>query len=261
MRCIYFIGLILLSSMDISFGSDLDCQSTARQNVHKRRPEIIVLDAGHGGTDFGTMSKEHSYAEKDVTLALTLAVCDQLRRLGYRPILTRQSDVFVTLAKRAQIANSLKAGVFVSIHCNHSENSSAFGTEIYYYEKGSEERSRYSMALGQCVLKSMEGSGILRSRGVKAGNFSVIRETAMPSILVETGFLSNPKERMLLLSRDYKLGLAKGIAIGINEFIIEKDKKKHKRKSAVNEKRPLRQDQRIMEQHRPRRDSNTWPAA
>lgn len=232
------------------------------QNVYKRRSEIIVLDAGHGGKDYGTMNKALGYDEKSLTLSMTIAVQNHLKRLGYRSVLTRGSDVFVTLGKRASIANGLKAHAFVSIHCNHSENLEALGTEIYFYDKGQHDKTTLSEELGKKVLLFMEKAGIMRSRGVKAGNFSVIRETVMPSILVETGFLSNPGERAKLLNPIYRASIAKGIAEGIHTFLTEKEQSKQRKKSLSFEKRtPLQNKAKTYDANRPRRDSNTWPAA
>lgn len=185
-----------------------------------RKGEVIFIDPGHGGKDHGTASKELFYEEKSLTLSLSLYVQSCLKRMGYKPVLTRSSDVYVDLAKRAQLANQGKADVFVSIHCNYSPNVEAYGTEIYFYNgKGSATRSRKSEALGKDVLAAMKKHGSLKSRGIRVGNFAVIRETTMPAILIETGFLSNPRERLALLDIRYRMHLAKGIAEGIHNFL------------------------------------------
>ncbi|CRH88546.1 N-acetylmuramoyl-L-alanine amidase [Chlamydia trachomatis] len=142
--------------------------------------------------------------------------------MGYKTIMTRATDVYVDLSKRAAIANQNKADVFVSIHCNHSSNTSALGTEIYFYNDKNILRTRKSESLGKSILAFMQKNGALRERKVKEGNFAVIRETTMPAVLVETGFLSNSKERAALLDARYRSHLAKGIAEGIHAFILNR---------------------------------------
>ncbi len=192
------------------------------------RSEVIYIDAGHGGKDQGTSGKNPFYEEKQLTLSLAVATQNYLRRMGYRPIMTRTSDVFVDLYRRASLANSGRADVFVSIHCNHSSNTAAYGTEVYFYNgKGaSATRVRQSEELGKQIMQAMERSGSLKSRAVKVGNFAVIRETTMPAVLVETGFLSNPKERGCLLDGRYRMRLAKGIAEGIHAYLGMRGNKK-----------------------------------
>lgn len=186
-----------------------------------RRTEVIFIDPGHGGKDQGTASKESHYEEKTLVLSLAFAVQSYLKRMGYKPILTRTSDVYVDLGKRVSLANQSKADVFVSIHCNYSSNSSAFGTEIYFYngKYATTARSRSSETLAKTLLSAMQKHGALKSRGVKEGNFAVIRETTMPAVLIETGFLSNSRERAALLDARYRMHMAKGIAEGIHMFL------------------------------------------
>ncbi len=204
------------------------CLGNATVSQRGTRPEIIYIDAGHGGKDQGTAGKNPFYEEKQLTLSLAVATQNYLRRMGYRPVMTRTSDVFVDLYRRASLANSGRADVFVSIHCNHSSNAAAFGTEVYFYNgKGAPvARVRQSEELGKQIMHAMERCGSLKSRAVKVGNFAVIRETTMPAVLVETGFLSNPKERGCLLDGRYRMRLAKGIAEGIHAYLSARGSKK-----------------------------------
>ncbi|WP_139414282.1 N-acetylmuramoyl-L-alanine amidase family protein [Chlamydia abortus] len=186
-----------------------------------RRNEVIFIDPGHGGKDQGTASKEFHYEEKSLTLSLAFSVQSYLKRMGYKPVLTRTSDVYVDLGKRAALANQNKADIFVSIHCNYSSNTSAFGTEVYFYngKNNVASRSRASEALAKDVLNAMQKNGTLKIRGAKNGNFAVIRETTMPAILIETGFLSNPRERAALSDARYRMHIARGIAEGVHTFL------------------------------------------
>lgn len=186
----------------------------------KKRSDLIFLDPGHGGKDQGTANKEFRYEEKSLALSFAISVQNHLKRLGYRVVLTRSTDVYVPLSKRTALANQAKADVFVSLHCNYSANSEAFGTEIYFYsDKNNAFRTQVSEQLGKIILASMQRHGSLKNRTVKPGNFAVIRETKMPAVLIETGFLSNPRERACLLDTRYRMHLSKGIAEGIHQFM------------------------------------------
>lgn len=203
------------------------------------KPKLIFLDPGHGGKDQGTANKELNYEEKILTLSLSLSVQNLLRKMGYKTVLTRSSDVYVGLSARAAAANKQKADAFVSIHCNYSSNVSALGSEVYFYNNSkndSLDRINRSEELGHSILDAMEKHGALKIRSVKAGNFAVIRETMMPAVLVETGFLSNPKERAALLDARYRMHIAKGIAEGIHNF-FEKNSASKKREKRTEAKR------------------------
>lgn len=216
-----FVNLTLLLLL-LTLSSPVSCFADAAGIPKVSRNELIVIDPGHGGKDEGTADKELRYKEKTLALSIALSVQGCLRRMGYKTIMTRATDVYVDLSKRAAIANQNKADVFVSIHCNHSSNTSALGTEIYFYNDKNILRTRKSESLGKSILAFMQKNGALRERKVKEGNFAVIRETTMPAVLVETGFLSNSKERAALLDARYRSHLAKGIAEGIHAFILDR---------------------------------------
>ncbi len=205
------------SSMSVVFAD------TVASRVSKRNA-LIFIDPGHGGKDFGSANKDLHYEEKSLALSLSLSVQSHLKRMGYKPVLTRSSDVYIDLARRSMLANQAGADVFVSIHCNYSSNAEAFGSEVYFYNDKSMARKVRSESLGKTILQHMQRNGALKKRSVKTGNFSVIRETKMPAVLVETGFLSNPRERAALLDARYRMRLAKGIAEGIHAFLSAEGK-------------------------------------
>lgn len=204
-----------------------------------KKQEIIMIDPGHGGKDLGTSNKKNGYEEKKLTLATALLVSNHLNKLGYRTLLTRRDDAFVSLGGRAEIANNKEADLFVSIHYNHSSSEEAHGIEVYYYKENktpSSKRILLSKDLGQEVLKEVIVQTGAKSRGVKQANFAVIRETDMPAILIEAGFLSNGGERTKIKDPKYMQSLALGIAKGIDSYLEAK-------------------------KVRPRRDLNARPAA
>lgn len=189
--------------------------------IHKG---FIFLDPGHGGQDIGTQSiSKPRYQEKSLNLVTANFIKDYLQQLGYHIFLTRQDDVFISLDKRAQLANEQKPTIFVSIHYNSAPSSEANGIEVYFYQSA-EDKSRTSKSkkLAQAILKNTIKQTKAKSRGVKHGNFAVIRETTMPAVLIEGGFMTNEDELQNLKDPGYLKKLAWGIAKGIDEYLSPK---------------------------------------
>ncbi len=178
---------------------------------------LIVLDAGHGGVDEGT--KVRSFQEKKITLATVLYTKKYLEEKGYKVILTRGKDTYVSLPRRVAIANKIKSTIFVSVHYNASKNSIAQGIEIFYYDGKDTTKTRSSRRLANCILHYVIDQTEAASRGVKVGNYHVIRETQMPSVLIEGGFVTNYEECVNLKKRAYLEKIGKGIASGIDKFL------------------------------------------
>lgn len=185
------------------------------------RKALIVIDAGHGGQDLGTQSLvEPKTQEKHLTLKTTLMLNQYLKRLGYQTLLTRAEDFFVPLDLRSAFANSNKASLFVSVHYNSAPSTQAEGVEVYYYQSEKDKtRTDKSKQLAERVLNRVVENTHAKSRGVKHGNFSVIRETKMPAILVEGGFVTNDRELRNLKNPEYLKKIAESIAQGINDYL------------------------------------------
>lgn len=181
----------------------------------------IVLDPGHGGVDHGTKMIIPPYTrEKTLALKTALRVEEFLKQHGYTPLLTRNSDVFIPLLKRVELAEKKPSQLFVSIHYNSTPGATtADGIEIYYYNRNKDERTKKSIELARCILRRMEPASQNEARGVRPGDFCVIRETSMPSVLIEVGFLSNPREAKRLRNANYIKFLGWSIAKGIEDFI------------------------------------------
>lgn len=186
-------------------------------SVPQHAKPLIILDPGHGGSDEG--AKIHYFMEKRLTLMTTLLVRKYLEEMGYRVMLTRSKDVFIPLHRRVSIANKTKAVLFTSIHYNSSPSTEAHGIEIFYYGNSDAKRGQQSRKLANSVLSELIRQTTAHSRGVKTGNFHVIRETTMPAILVEGGFMTNYEERTQLRDKNYLEKIAKGIALGIDKFL------------------------------------------
>lgn len=191
-------------------------EATPNPSLSTLKP-LIILDAGHGGTDEG--AKVNTFMEKRLTLTTSLLVRRHLEELGYRVIMTRSKDVYLPLPRRVAIANKMKGSLFVSIHFNSSPRPDAQGIEIFYFDSKEMWRTRASKRLASCILHRVLDHTDAASRGIKQGNFHVIRETDMPAVLVEGGFLTNKEERSRLRDREYLNQMAIGIAQGIDKYM------------------------------------------
>lgn len=171
----------------------------------------IVIDAGHGGSDPGANSVLNR-REKEFTLAVSLkmkALLDQDK--NFKVHMTRDGDTYPTLSERIAFAEEVKADLFISIHANSSTNSSVTGTETYYYRDNSK-------ALAEIIHKHLIAATKLKNRGVKKEAFKVIKETTMPAVLIEAGFLSNQGDAKALFDNAVQDRIAAELVAGIKEY-------------------------------------------
>ncbi len=180
--------------------------------------KIIMLDAGHGGSDPGALGtlNGRTIKEKDLTLSITYKVKAILARNGYKTAMTRTGDTLPTLAERPEMANDRDCALFVSIHINSATATDAKGTEVYYSEENNDDEygltsQRFATNVLNGMLKYMKST----DRGVRMANWAVTRRANMPAVLVEVGFISNDGELKLMCSDDYQNKTAMGIAEGI----------------------------------------------
>jgi len=203
----FFLSFVLLSGTPASTLINLPDAPT------------VVVDVGHGGTDRGARSHAPYCEEKKICLLTARLVKQYLEQLGYRVVMTRNTDDFISLSKRVEIAAQARGNIFVSVHFNSSRSPEAEGIEIFFSDsKADRTRTAASRKLANAILSRVIRRTSASSRGVKKGNFYVIRETSMPAVLVEGGFISNPAERVLLKSRTYQEKIARGIADGIDHY-------------------------------------------
>ena len=233
--------------------------SASAAEMPPRDKFVVVIDAGHGGQDPG--NSWNGYSEKNISLNIALKVGAELEKLpDVKVIYTRKSDVFVTLAGRAQIANKAEADLFVSIHMN-GHKSQAQGTETFVlglhrnqdnlevamrenqvifleedYEMTydgfnpnspesyigltlmQEEYLDQSILLADLIQKNFTNINKRVNRGVKQAGFLVLRETYMPSVLVEAGFLSNKSEGAYLNSAAGQSSIAESIVRAVKDY-------------------------------------------
>lgn len=177
----------------------------------KKTGYLIVVDAGHGGKDPGALGVAGNH-EKDYTLAVANKVVALLKQYPeFQVVPVRTTDVFYELSERVAIANELEADLFLSIHANSFPKPTTGGTETFYYNANSK-------TFAQLVHKHLQGATQFPDRGVKASGFYVIKNTKMPAVLTETGFLSNPQENALLTSPAFQDKIAKALVAAIREY-------------------------------------------
>lgn len=188
----------------------------APQNTEKpsKRGPIkgkVVLDAGHGGSDYGAIRE--GINEKDITLEITQRVEAILRSKGCKVSLVRKDDTFVSLEDRVNFTEKEEPEVFVSIHVNSAVSNTPCGIETHWYHDSSKD-------LAEIIHKNMiKQIPSAKDRGLFKSKFYVINHTSAPAVLCEIGFLSNPEERNELITESRKQRTAKAIAEGIIEYL------------------------------------------
>jgi len=169
----------------------------------------IGIDPGHGGRDPGAVGPT-GLREKDVNLAVALLVKQALERHEIEVVMTRETDIYVSLAERCRILNGARVDYTVSIHCNASDNAKANYLSTFIVAKGGQAEG-----LAQKIQKNILGGTEWPDGGVRVANLHMVRETKMPAVLVEMGFISNPKQEAELGTKIIQQTLASGIVFGI----------------------------------------------
>jgi N-acetylmuramoyl-L-alanine amidase len=195
---------------------------------------VVVIDAGHGGQDSGTMKT--GMVEKELTLDVAHRVERLLQERGLVTVLTRADDRYITLQDRAVIANSQPESVFVSIHFDEAGRSGATGIETYYAahpvsipervaswlpflrHTSSEPPDLESQSLANFVQESLVTHTQATNRGTRPQQFYVIANVHHPAVLVEGGFLTSKDDVVKLSNPDYREQMAAGIAQGILQY-------------------------------------------
>lgn len=223
------------------------------------RNKVIVIDAGHGGKDPGAVGYKR-YREKIVVMQISKQLKSILKSRGYKVYMTRENDKFIKLSKRTKYANKKNADIFVSIHANavaKKNASKAQGIECYFLSKSRSARAKRVAAKEnsadlsdmnfygkESFLNTLNSHNIVASNklaidlqrgmlaslkssyknvvdgGVREGPFWVLVGAQMPSVLVEVGFISHPKEAKRLVNSDYQKKIASGLANGIERYFM-----------------------------------------
>ena len=234
-------------------------KAVARQAQPKKKEIVIVIDAGHGGEDPGAVGKRKTYEKHiTLAIAKRLERLID-REKGMRAVMTRSSDHFVSLSQRVMIAQKAKAHLFVSIHADAWTKPSAKGASVYALaERGATSSAAmwlaknqneadligganfnefnkkiqnvlvdmttqwkidYSLELGHCILQRLGKINTLHRHNVEQAGFLVLKAPGIPSVLVETAFISNPQEEKKLKTSDYQQKVAMAILHGIKSQV------------------------------------------
>jgi len=219
----------------------------------------IIIDPGHGGRDYGAPGYLKGVHEKNVVLQISRRLAKKIRQeLGYEVYLTRNSDKYLTLEERTAIANTKNADLFISIHTNSHKDRRAYGIETYFLNLATDDdairvaamenatstknisdlqsilsdlmqnaKINESSRLAGYVQSSMVGHlknkrySRIKDKGVKQAPFYVLLGAQMPAVLVETSFISNPRECKRLTNPKYQERLCEAIIKGIQTYIRE----------------------------------------
>jgi len=221
------------------------------KSICSKRP-IIIIDAGHGGRDPGAISRGRK--EKHITLSIARKLKRKLQAKGYKVLMTRKKDRYLSLTQRTDFANRHKGSIFISIHANagpkkKSRHHVYKGIEVFYlslrnikrvkrkrsFYRGKRVYSRHtyrqmtsrlkirksrklSIHLKRELFKSLRKKYRVIDKGIKRSDFWVLLGTKMPSILIETGFLTDKQEGRRLVNNHYQNLLVTGIANGVDDY-------------------------------------------
>ena len=173
----------------------------------------IMLDAGHGGEDTGLIGE--ALEEKELTMAIVSKLKVMFENYGYQVVLTREDDTRLTKEDRVQAVNASPADLCVSVHLNYSENAAKAGVETYYFAESDESEFLAMMVQESAVAETGAVKG-----GYYSGNFTIVKDTDIPTVLVEVGYFSNAQDAASLTDDSYRNLMAKGIAKGVIRSLV-----------------------------------------
>ncbi|MDD2649297.1 MAG: N-acetylmuramoyl-L-alanine amidase [Eubacteriales bacterium] len=229
-KCILSV-LVLISvcfAALLVFGKEAPEGNGAAPEIQKAEGKLhgltIAVDAGHGGYDGGARAKVSGIWEKEINLSVALLLKSSLEDMGAEVVMTRDSDEDLAtvsgsgkkrsdLSSRLKIADEAGAAMFLSIHMNEYRSAKESGPQVFF-RAGSESSMLLAQLLQEALVNNLEPE---RVRVAMAGDYYVLG-LGIPSVLIECGFISNPREEALLISPEYQRRLAAAVADGVAEF-------------------------------------------
>ncbi len=207
----------MISAFDITEDSDNIYISCV--DLHKKYDKVVVIDAGHGGSDVGTSA--NGIVEKEATLDIVLKIKDLLDKDGtIKAYYTRLTDFKPSLAERAAFGNKIDCP-FVSVHINSAgaNNPDANGVEVYWLNENTNEDGLKSSVLAKTIYDNMLKRLGTNGRGVKTANYQVLRESRNPASLIEVCFVTNPAEAAKLKTDSFKEDVAKAVVESLKSVL------------------------------------------
>lgn len=181
----------------------------------------VVIDAGHGGDDSGTIGVVTGAKEAHINLTIAKKLRDALTSSGAQVIMTRSDGNAIGETKEEDMANRRRIieesgqDLTISIHQNHYDDPDVKGPQVFY-APGSAEGEKLAGCIQQRMNAELE---VVRPRSAMAGNYYIVRSGAAPAVIVECGFLSNPEEDVLLSKKFYRIKVTKAILEGIEDYL------------------------------------------
>ncbi len=188
----------------------LQCNSKESSTVNYD----VIIDAAHGGNDPGAIVRIDFPAEKDIVLQISRKIKSELKKEGIQTILTREDDRFVSFKDRTSIINKSKARIILSIHTNMSGDSAKNGYITLYQEAKTE-----SMLLDKYIHQELNSRKILKDDGSQAGQYYILTETSIPSLIIFLGYMSNHSDYAKMTDKTHQSDMAKLIALAISKYV------------------------------------------
>jgi len=215
-RILIFIYLLIIA-IGLAHSFNNEAITTFTMPVNKK---VIVIDAGHGGWDPGKVG-EGNVLEKEINLQIAKKLQAYLEQGGSYVLMTRIEDEALSTKKtwdmnlRKGLANTNNADLFISIHQNSFPNSNVKGAQVFYYNQ-SDKSKDLAVSIQKELKDFVDYSNKLEAKSNE--NYYVLKQTKMPAVIVECGFLTNPRQRMNLINEDYQDRIAWAIYMGIVKY-------------------------------------------
>ena len=229
----YLVPFIIILLAILAVSSIVVTMPVSTSNVYKTTKPLVVLDAGHGGVDGGTQSKDGQILEKDINLDIVLTLRDMLLSYGYEVILTRSEDISIhddtaqsihekkvsDLKNRLNLVAQYPNCILVSIHQNFFEQSQYHGAQ-FFYSKNNPNSKYLAECLKNSVIDQLQPENTRESK--QAGKeIYLMWNTQVPAVLAECGFLSNAEEAEKLNTEEYRNQMAFSLMCGIVQYFQE----------------------------------------
>lgn len=196
-----------------AYVADQPAQTTP-PNPQPSKKKTIAIDAGHGGSDPGASG--NGLVEKNITLDVATRLEKYLTDGGYKVVMTRNNDTYISLDERVNYAVKQGADIFISIHVNSNTGNSANGTESYYYNGGN--HATESKQLATFMQKRLINELDTTNRGVKTNTYRVLKTNTIPATLVELAFITNSEDAKKLGSATYRDKAAHALYLGVIDY-------------------------------------------
>ncbi|MBR2869236.1 MAG: N-acetylmuramoyl-L-alanine amidase [Clostridia bacterium] len=227
---ILVISLVMILTVLIVGNTFLIKKDALNASVSNHKTPVIIIDAGHGGIDGGTQTKD-GVLEKDINLSIAMKLSDVLTSFGYNVIMTRKTDASIhsdgvtgirnqkisDIKNRLHIIESTENAIFISIHQNYFSQSKYNGAQIFY-SKNNPLSEKLAQSIRTSIISSLQKDN---TREIKQSGKEIylLNKATVPAVMVECGFLSNKEEADLLITEKYQHKIAFFIATGITDFI------------------------------------------